>query len=361
MRLLYITTRISGAGGLQRVLSVKTDYLIKKGYEVTLLATNTDNDEIVYSFNPDISYHTITPDKSFPGYFISYKKLIKKKVAEINPDIVIVCDNGLKGFLLPFVLHKKHPLIYERHGSKYIEEKAESLFSYLTRGLRYKFMDYGASGFDKFIVLTDKASSEWPLKNIEVIPNPLWFNTPLSSNLENNSAVAVGRHTYEKGYDRLFKIWANIVNDHPSWILKVYGDQNPDYDLVQMAKDFGITENIEFIAAQKNILPAYLESSVFLMGSRSEGFGMVLVEAMACGVPCIAFNCPVGPSEIIQDGYNGFLITDGDIEGYTAKVNMLITDVTLRKKTGKQAKQSVSKFEIEPIMNKWIALFTSLK
>lgn len=361
MKLLYITTRISGAGGLQRVLSVKTDYLIKKGYEVALLVTNADNDEVVYNFNPDISYHIIAPDRSFFGYFNSYKKLIRKKVAEVNPDIVIVCDNGLKGFLLPFILGKKYPLIYERHGSKYIEEKAGGLFSSLTKGFRHKFMDYGASGFDKFIVLTDKACSEWRLNNIEVIPNPLWFHTTESSDLEKNIAVAVGRHTYEKGYDRLFKIWAGVLNNNPSWILKVYGDPNPDYDLVQMAKDFGIIENVEFIAAQKNILPAYLEASVFLMGSRSEGFGMVLAEAMACGVPCVAFDCPVGPSEIIQDGYNGFLITDDDIKDYTAKVNMLISDESLRKKMGEQAKQSVSKFEIEPIMNKWIALFNSLK
>lgn len=361
MKLLYITTRISGAGGVQRVLSVKTDYLIKKGYDVSILVTNADNDVIVYDFNPDISYHTIDPDRGFLKYFISYKKLISDKIAAVDPDIVIVCDNGLKGYLLPFFI-KKYPLVYERHLTRYSHQASgKAYFDIVKDKFTTLFAGYAASKFDRFVLLTEEGKKEWTSKNVSVIPNPLWFEADKVSSLDNKVAIAIGRHTHQKGYDRMLDIWSNILQKHPDWKLKIYGKTNQDYDVMAMAIERGVEGSVLFVEPQADIISAYQEASVFLLTSYWEGFGMVLIEAMECGVPCVAFDCPVGPSEIIENGYNGFLIPDGNIEEYTSKVNMVISDKALREKMGKQARQSVSKFEIEPIMNKWIALFNSLK
>lgn len=361
MKLLYITPRISGAGGLQRVLSVKTDYLIKKGYEVAILTTNADADEVVYDFNAEISYHTINPGRGFFKYFNSYKNKIRGIVETVNPDVVIICDNGLKGYLIPFIL-KDYPLVYERHITRYVKnEQGKPFFSKLKDRFTTLFAGYVSSKFDRFVLLTETARKEWSSKNLSVIPNPLWFETDETSSLNNKIVLAVGRHTHQKGYDRMLDIWSSITQKYPDWKLKIYGKANPDYDVLAMAKNKGIEGSILFVEPQSDIIQAYREASLFLLTSYWEGFGMVLIEAMANGVPCIAFDCPVGPSEIIEDGYNGFLVLDGNIDEYIAKVDLLITNASLRKKMGEQALQSVSKFKMEPIMEKWISLFNNLK
>lgn len=362
MRLLYITTRISGAGGMQRVLSVKTDYLVKKGYDITIAVTNTDDDEILYDFNSQIKIVAVFPNKNRLFYFSSYKKHIRKLTNNISPDIVIVCDNGLKGFLIPMIL-KKYPLVYERHGSRFIEEKevSKSIINIFKKiGINY-VAGYMASKFNAFVVLTDTAKMEWKLSNIFVIPNPIWFQGKNISSLNNNIAIAVGRHTYEKGYDRMFEIWSKIIQKHPDWILNIYGKENPDCDLKSLAKKFNIIKNVSFKKTMNNIVEAYAESSVCLLTSRSEGFGMVLVEAMACGVPCVAYDCPVGPSDIITDGFNGFLIKDGDANTFVDRLNHIIEDKKHRVKLGTQAKDSIKKFDLDLVMSRWENLFETLR
>lgn len=363
MKLLYITTRISGAGGMQRVLSVKTGHLAKEGYAVSILTTNADTDAVMYQFNPKVSLYNIEPNRSTFKYFGSYKALLNDSVDKIKPDIIIMCDNGLKGFLLPFILKKKYPLVYERHGSKYIEDKPvdKSLFRSFKNSLVYRFMNYSVKRFDKFVVLTQAAKKEWNSDNIEVIPNPLWFEAKTVSSLENKIAIAVGRHTYEKGYDRMFEAWAAVIKKHHDWILRIYGDYDKNYDIKALAKKFGVSSNVEFLPSKKDILPAYQQAAICLMTSRTEGFGMVLLEAMASGVPCVAFDCPVGPSEIINNAQDGFLVEDDNISQFSKKVCELIEDKDLRSKMGEQAKISAARFNADIVMEKWFALFEALK
>lgn len=363
MKLLYITTRISGAGGMQRVLSVKTAALAAKGHEVSILITNADDELVYYRFSAAVQLHTITPDRRIPNYFFSYKKLLNEAVARINPDAVIMVDNGLKGFLLPFILNKKYPVVYERHGSKYIQEKPvkKTLVNALKSFGIHKIMDAGSKRFDRFVVLTQAGRKEWTRDNIDVIPNPLWFETNEPAALTNKIAIGVGRHTYEKGYDRMFAAWKMVIDDYPGWILKIYGDDNPECDLKALAVKIGVADAVQFLPPQEDIAKAYKEASVCLMASRSEGFGMVLLEAMACGVPCVAFNCPAGPAEIITDAENGFLIEDGNIDAYAGKVRLLLENEALRKDLGLMARKSSRRFALDTIMEKWEALFNSLR
>ncbi|RYJ41864.1 glycosyltransferase family 4 protein [Flavobacterium beibuense] len=361
MKLLYITTRISGAGGLQRILSVKTDYLVKKGYEVVIVVTNADDDEMIYNFNDRVEIITITPNRNKLHYFNSYKKHIKSLTDKISPNIVIVCDNGFKGFLVPLIL-KKIPLIYERHGSRLLEleETGRGILKAINRKVSYYLTGYMASKFDKIVVLNEAAKKEWGFKDIDVIPNPLWFKVTNLSPLDEKIAIAVGRHVYEKGYDRMFEIWSNVIKEHPDWILKIYGKDNPDYDIKALAEHYNISKNVVFEQPQCNIIKAYQEASICLLTSRSEGFGMVLIEAMACGVPCVGYDCPVGPSDIIEDCLNGYLIQDGDKEAFAEKLNLLIEDYKHRQLLGVYAKDSVKRFELNSIMDKWESLFKKL-
>jgi len=151
----------------------------------------------------------------------------------------------------------------------------------------------------------------------------------------------------------LLEIWKKVIEKNPDWNLTIYGKSNPDIDLVSLAKKINIENNITFYDPVKNIEEKYLEASICLMTSRYEGFGMVLIEAMASGLPCIAYDCPCGPRAIIENNNNGFLIEDGKENQFIQKLENLIENENLRIEMGNKAKTSVKKYEIESIMDQW--------
>ena len=107
----------------------------------------------------------------------------------------------------------------------------------------------------------------------------------------------------------------------------------------------------------EDVVKAYQESSIFVLSSRFEGFGMVLIEAMACGLPVVSFDCPAGPDEIITDGVDGLLVPSGDVHALAEKLMVLMSDENLRRRLGQQARQTAQRYEMTTIANQWIALF----
>lgn len=362
-RLLYITNQICGPGGLERVLSIKASYLAEKyNYDIHILTLNQADQDLFYEFSPKINHHNISVYGNPIQYFLKYKKGIKKVINKVNPNLVIVCDDGLKGLLFPLLIGKNSPLIYERHVSKNIEIKSESssVITKVINSLKFKLMNWGGSKFDKFVVLTNGNLKEWPLNNLLVIPNPLSFYPNSSSHLNNKKVIAVGKQSFQKGYDRLLKIWKQVVEKNPEWVLEIYGSFDKDQKLEALADELQINEQVFFYPPIKDIGSKYQEASIYCMSSRYEGFGMVLTEAMAYGVPCISFDCPYGPSDIIQNTKNGYIVENDDIDGFAEKLNILIENQQLRKELGVYAKESVKSYLPENIVSMWDTLFKEL-
>ena len=142
--------------------------------------------------------------------------------------------------------------------------------------------------------------------------------------------------------------------------MEIYGKFDASEGLETLAKSLQIGECVHFFEPQKNIIENYLESSIYVMSSRFEGFGMVLIEAMACGIPCVSFNCPFGPSDIITNEVDGFLVENGNSKALAEKLNLLIEDTELRMKMGKRAKENAKRFLPEKIMQQWDELFKSV-
>lgn len=351
MRLLYIVPKIKNPGGVARVLAVKANYFVENfGYEVHILSQNESSNKLpFYKFNEKIVFHNMNLEGNAFRFFMSLKKAVNQKVKEINPDVILVADNGLKAFLYPFIIKGKTPIVFECHGSKYIEEKAQKENLFLK--LKYSFKNFGASKFTKMVALSDESLKEWNLKNIEVIPNPSWVETEFTSSLQSKKAFVIARNSYEKGLDRLLLIWKEIKQKHPDWTLDIYSD---DIDsLEKEAQNLGITSTINYFDFVKNIEQKYLESSLYLMTSRTEGFPMVLLEAMAFGLPCIAFDCPIGPRAIIENDKNGFLIPDGNIEMFVEKLSFLMDNEEERIRLGINAKETTKQFSTPKIMEQW--------
>lgn len=358
MKLLYITNGITGSGGLERVLSVKASWLAEHfGYEVHIGALNEPADKkTFFEFSPKIIRHTFSVGGNPLSYIKSYKAGIKQLVASVQPDIISVCDDGLKGFFVPKIIGKKIPTIYERHASvkigftagRNIKQKAE-----------YAIMQKLASDFSRFVVLTKNNLKEWNTSNLKVIPNPLPFVAANRSSLDQNTVISVGSLSYNKGTDLLLDIWDKVSQNHNDWTLKIFGKATPDGKYQQLAKEKGL-KNISFEGSVTNIQDAYKNSSIFVLPSRSEGFGMVLIEAMNFGVPVISFNCPQGPADIITNGRDGFLIENGDVNEFAEKLQYLMSNVEQRKVMGTEAIAKASAYTADKIVEQWDRLFKSL-
>lgn len=363
MKLLYITNQICGAGGLERVLSIKATYLADKlGYEVHILTLNQINGSLFYDFSPKITHHDLSVKGNFLKYFKAYKFGVKSIVEKIQPDIISVCDDGLKGFFTPYLIGKSCPMVYERHASKSIFKKKEK--STVLGKFKFKLLDIlmhlGARNYDAFVVLTKGNLLEWKLNNIKVIPNPLSFYPKEKAILKNKKIITVGNHGFQKGYDRLLLIWEIVIKEYPDWQLEVYGKIDKEQQHIKRAKRLGLIDNVSFFNPIKNIYDKYNEASIYAMSSRSEGFGMVLIEAMAYGVPCIAFDCPCGPKDIITHGEDGYLVQNGDVEKFAEKLILLIENQELRLKMAVNARIKAKTYLPEVIVPLWDSLFSEL-
>lgn len=364
MKLTYIVNRIDGPGGLERVLSVKASYLADVyNYDVYIVTLNQENDELFYDFSSKIKFLNVKAEGFLLSTLWKFVKGFNDVIKEIKPDVIAVCDDGFKGFLQPYLLRKPCPMIYERHVSiKATIKENQTLKSKINSVFKTKLMKFGGEKYDKFIVLTEGNLKEWDYNNLKVIPNPLSFYPSINklSRLNNKRVLAVGKQSYQKGYDRLLKSWKLVTETNPDWMLEIYGTINSDQELDVLAKDLNISNNVLFFPPVKNIEEKYEEASIYVMSSRYEGFGMVLIEAMSYGVPCISFDCPFGPSDIISDNLNGFLVKNGDENEFANKLKMLIEDSEKRNLMGKMARKSVEEYMVENILKKWNELFKQL-
>lgn len=217
--------------------------------------------------------------------------------------------------------------------------------------------------FDKFVVLTHEDCGYWgALNNIEVIPNAALHIAEKRSDVSAQRVIAVGRLDYQKGFDRLIEAW-ELISKNPlfrEWTLDIFG-QGEWHDMLQRMIDrAGLQETAHINRPTTSIGDEYAHSSMLVMSSHYEGFPMVMIEAMACGLPVVSFDYKCGPGDIIEDGVNGLLVKDGDIEGLAAAMTRLMSDRAYRRELSANARKVTDTYSEEAVMARWLNLFTSL-
>ena len=361
MKILYIVPDITDSGGIARVISLKTNYLVEKlNYQVSLLSVTNTYPNVFYDFNQKTKWYTIASSDNKILFLIKYIRFINKTIAKDKPDVIVLCDAVLWLFV-PWFIKTKIPLIFETHFSILFQKEGyTSRYRRIRNKLIVSWRKKTINLFKIAVFETLQGSKEWGIENSKVIANPSSFTVNEQARLINKKAMAVCMNPYVKGLDRLFTIWEKIILKHPDWILDVYGHWMTNVEYVNKAKLLKMERNINFLPPTIAILDSYLQASVFLMTSRYEAFGMVLIESMAVGLPCVAYDCPCGPRAVIDDGRNGFLVEDGNVEDYVEKVLTIIENKNLRMKIGTDAQKSVNKYSIEVIMQEWEKLFEKI-
>jgi len=359
MKILYLVPKINTEGGLERVLCLKANYLVEHfHHDVSIVTQNNGNTSLFYPLNNKINLFDIDLSGNRLQFVAKYIKEVSRVVKLINPDVIIVADSIPKALLISLSV-KNRRIIYECHNSIFVELSKNKYSKSIKPIFNYWFNRFGAKRMQEFVALSKESLLEWNIPNGKIIPNPIWLQSQRVSYLTSKIILIVSRHSYEKGLDRFFEIWKLVSPNYPDWKVEIYGKTFNQYNFKEIVNQLGISDSVNFFKPVKDIEQKYLDASIYVMTSRYEAFPMVLLEAMACGLPTIAYDCPCGPRAIITNNENGFLIQDGDQSAFVIALQKLIESKELREKMGTTAKKNSKKYNLEKIMNQWNSLITS--
>ena len=233
-----------------------------------------------------------------------------------------------------------------------------------------KFQRYfGAKAADKIITLTTEDRDNYirqykiDSNKVECIYN--WINSIDSIeryNVNSKKLITVGRFDKQKGYDYLSKVAVNVLSKYPDWQWDIYGsgDDSIKEKLVEELKEGGVIAQVNFMGNVRGIENIYPNHGIYVMTSRYEGLPLVLLEAKQYGLPIISFDCPTGPSEIVLDGENGYLIDNFDTEEMSNKICELIGNEELREIFSGNSMNDTEKFSKEKILQQWINLIEEM-
>lgn len=377
MKVIYCLIDSSPAGGMERVICTKANYLAETmGYDVTIITTDKNNKPNFFEFSNKINFIDLginylelakySPIKKILKQ-IKKRKLHKQKLTEvifsIKPDICISTFTHELTILSEIKDGSKK--IAEIHFSKpykeieYRSEKSffKRFFAIAGERNKHRFINK----YDAFVVLTEEDKARWRgINNIRVIANPLPFAVDETSSCDKKRVISVGRLSLQKGYTHLIKAWKLVSEKHTDWKLCIYGQGEQKAELDNLIEKLKLQESVSIQPPVLNIKDEFLKNSIYAMSSIYEGFGLALAEAMLCGLPSVAFDCPSGPAEIITEGVDGFLVETGNYKILAERIVSLIENETLRKEMGQQAHKNMKRFLPENTMPRWVTLFEQI-
>lgn len=376
MKIIYCTHSTYNPGGMERVLYNKVKYLSEQMlWDVTVVTTDQHNRPSFYPFPESvrmidlgINYSEDNVKGAFGkiyGYLKKrrkHKKLLEELLKREKADIVVSLYPSESSFI-PDIKDGSRKVL-EIHYCKFfrLQYGRKGLLGAIDKWRTWQD-ERIVRRFDKFVVLTNEDRGYWgKLPNIEVIPNAAMFVADRYSDVSNKRVIAVGRLDYQKGFDRLINAW-EIVNKsgkYNDWKLDIFGQGEWEEMLQGMINEKGLKSSAFINKPTKSIGNEYADSSMLVMSSNYEGFPMVMIEAMACGLPVVAFDFKCGPKDIISDGENGLIIRNGDIMAFAEGMMKLMENTQDRKRMSLNARKIVDTYSEKVVMDKWIGLFNNL-
>lgn len=379
MRIVYVFDSLSRTGGTERILTSKMNYLADvMGYDVHLVTWQQRQSPYPFQLSSKIRHTDIAVDLENKSRSILHRiifqartrkalrKGLQKAIDDIAPNIIIVTAYQQPGLICTLKTDAKK--IVESHCPKSLILGVDN--SIFVKGWnlsivyhRYSVMrslHIAERKCDCLVCLTTGDANEWNTKAKIVIPNSIVFENHYLSTCTAKRVICAGRLNEQKGFDMMIEAWSHVASKHNDWKLAIYGDGELRERLVQQINDNNLSESVNIYPFSNNIYSEYANSSLYVLSSRYEGFGLVLAEAMSCGIPCISFDCHYGPSDIIRNGEDGLLVVNGDVEALADSICWMIEHDEERKSMGCRARQNVVRYSPAVVMEQWDILFHQL-
>lgn len=372
MKIIYSINSIRGLGGIQKVTLLKANALAEiPDNDVYIIVTdNWMHHPLIHELSSKIHFINLKINyykddyKSRLHQILSNFKLIKhyfklqKAISQIKPDIIISVGQSEK-YIVP-LLRTKAVKIREIHFNSNYRN-----FTYKSKKLAniLNFLDYKviSKGYDKIVLLTKEDKDTFFQNNNKFIyiHNPVTFKSSNINhyNINSNYVIAVGRLSIQKDFISLINAWSLVHKECPDWKLKIVGEGPERKHLEEEIKRLHLCNSIVLTGYSNNVQKEMSESSIFVLTSLYEGFGLVILEAMSCGLPPVTFACQFGPKDIITNGKNGLLVYNRDIKSLSEKLIYLIQHEDTRKEMSNQALIRVEDFSLNNLIKRWIALF----
>lgn len=370
MKLIFLITHLQ-PWGTERVAVLMANHYATNGLDVTLLVVGRPGGVFRFEIDPEVKvdYLNIRLESGFNLFrkiesFFAIRRYFESTLNELgvtdahnnqpgenSPTILL----GIGNFpiILAALLPKGKQL--RTIGCLHTPYKSIMHIWKFFRWLFYRRLDMIVS-----LTNRDHPRLKKHNPNVRTIPNPVTFYPENQAKLETGLILAVGRMDYLKGYDLMMDVFERFCQKNSDWKLKIIGEGPLKSDIEKLARDKGIADRLTIAPATSHIEKEYLAASLFLMTSRSEGLPMVLLEAQACGLPIVAFDCETGPAEIVHHGVDGYLVKPNDIEEMSERLLELATYPGKRKAFGAMARENVKRFLPQEIFREWDEVFRNL-
>lgn len=380
MKVAYIYTALVTVGGTDRVITDKANYLADiLGYDVFVITDTQLGRPPVFPLSPKVQLVDLAVDFSQEyGHSLPvriwwywrlmrrYKRLLQQALDKLRPDVVI-STMGREMDVITGMKHSGRVIMGEVHLAKAF---MRGLHLMRSRGGIYRWLavwmmkcqERHASQLDRLVVLTRQDAQSWEgIVPTTVIPNfypfyPQQLDVPKSG----KSVIAVGRYSEQKGYDLLIEAWHLVHQRHADWQLNIFGNGLSRHEYDHLLDAYGLRQVVHLNSPSMDIEREYQRNDFYVLSSRYEGFGMVLIEAMTCGLPCVSFDCPHGPSDIITDGEDGMLVAPGNVKELAEAICWMIEHPVERRNMGLKAREQVKRYAPENVMKQWDELFHEL-
>ena len=368
-------------GGAERVITDKANFLANVGHQLLLVSYEQGQHPLPYELHPSVGYKDLdcrffTLSKySLPLHIYhffrlrnKFRKALRSTVEDFKPDVVVLASDWqtLMGAVVQSV--NPIPVIAEFHNPyAHIMRKVESSENWLRKVMTQFYYRQTISNLrkcSKLVVLTEIDAQNWRrhFDNVCVIPNPVTQYPEVIDDIpkDNGRIIFVGRFNHEKRIDRLITAFSMIADRYPDWHVDIFGDGNEKEKLLRQVDECGLVKRVVIHEPTKAIYDEYKRSEMLVLCSEHEASPLVLVEAMACGVPCVSLDCPTGPRAIIKDGETGLLAKDGDINDLASKIEWLIVHEAERKEMGLKARVFAASRKQDVVMGQWEKLYTGI-
>lgn len=355
MKVIFSIKALNNSGGTERVTAVVASALAERGHDVGIVSFVGGGESPFFPIDERVKVWYLAGKKDpypFPVRDCRRIYLLRKLYREEQPDVVVVVDAGRSFVNVPAAKGRK--LITWEH---FNVRTNWLVLHQLSRRLAARYSDA--------IVTLTRGDAEgykelFGANRVRAIANPVTIDTTLRSPLSEHVVLGLGRYCPQKGFDLLIEAWARIA-EKGDWQLHIVGSGEDEQMLKERIAKHHIANSVQLLPKTKQVEHTYRSASVFALSSRYEGLPLVMIEALSCGLPIVAFDCPTGPRDIIEDGKSGLLIPAEDVDALAKALERVMGDEQLRLQLSQAAaKEAREKFDIQPIVKQWEELFAAL-